>query len=32
VIEPVGEDEETDEAIHGAAHPGRHTPERESAQ
>ena len=30
--EPVVEDEATDEAIHGAAHPGKHTAEREAAQ
>jgi small subunit ribosomal protein S17 len=30
--EPIVEDEQTDEAIHGAAHPGRHAVERESAQ
>jgi small subunit ribosomal protein S17 len=30
--EPVVEDEATDEAIHGAAHPGRHTADREAAQ
>ena len=29
---PIVEDEDTDEAIHGAAHPGRHSAERESAQ
>jgi small subunit ribosomal protein S17 len=29
---PIVEDEATDEAIHGAAHPGRHTAERETAQ
>ena len=29
---PIVEDEATDEAIHGAAHPGRHTADREPAQ
>jgi small subunit ribosomal protein S17 len=31
-VVPVGEDEETDEAIHGAAHPGRHVADREAAE
>jgi small subunit ribosomal protein S17 len=30
--EQVGEDEATDEAIHGAAHPGKRTAEREAAE
>jgi small subunit ribosomal protein S17 len=30
--EPLVENAETDEAIHGAAHPGKHVAERESAQ
>ena len=32
VTEPIAEDAETDEAIHGAAHPGRHQAEQEPAQ
>ena len=31
IIEPIVEDEETDQAIHGAAHPGRHHGEAEAA-
>ena len=30
--EPIVEDAETDEAIHGAAHPGKHVAEGEAAQ
>jgi small subunit ribosomal protein S17 len=30
--EPIVEEEATDEAIHGAAHPGKHVAEAESAQ
>jgi len=30
--EPVVEDEAIDEAIHGAAHPGKHTADREAAR
>jgi small subunit ribosomal protein S17 len=30
--QPIIEDEATDEAIHGAAHPGKHVAEEESAQ
>jgi small subunit ribosomal protein S17 len=30
--EPIVESEETDEAIHGSAHPGKHIADRESAQ
>jgi hypothetical protein len=29
---PVVEEEETDEAIHGAAHPGKHIGDREPAE